>query len=405
MTQRPDPWTVVSRDEFVERQQRARQAATEAAVDGLIIYSRGGAFMDMSADVLYLANHYSQQPYVADHVGIGTARSHGVLILPVDGPSVLVVDVPWWRPDLVVADDVRASIEVTQRVLEALSDTGLAGKRVGIVGASYMSAAAYLGLQNGTHGTELVRCDDLIEVMRMRKSPAEISLIKQTVDIGNRSVEAMMDAAVEGATEADAAAAALAVLAPEGAVLYDAACASGPNSHTFTWARLPSRDAIRPLRAGDLFHVDCYGAFGGYYWDFGRTRAVGDNPTETQRSIMEAAIEGVEFTCSSIKAGVRACDVFTTADEWMQQNAVIQSLPAEEQETEGFPAVGHGIGMSWEPPWLAANDETVIEPDMYLAVEMLIGHPSVGGAFFEHNGVVTENGFDVLTTARTRWWS
>jgi Xaa-Pro aminopeptidase len=41
---------------------------------------------------------------------------------------------------------------------------------------------------------------------------------------------------------------------------------------------------------------------------------------------------------------------------------------------------------------------------MYLAVEVLLGYRSVGGAQFEHNGIVTENGFEVLTTARSRWW-
>ena len=41
---------------------------------------------------------------------------------------------------------------------------------------------------------------------------------------------------------------------------------------------------------------------------------------------------------------------------------------------------------------------------MYLAVEMLLGHKTLGGAMFEHNGIVTDTGFEVLTTARARWW-
>ena len=46
----------------------------------------------------------------------------------------------------------------------------------------------------------------------------------------------------------------------------------------------------------------------------------------------------------------------------------------------------------------------LIEPNMYLAVEVLLGHPSLGGAMFEHNGIVNEHGFEVLTSARSRWW-
>src|SRR4029077_8911283 len=109
-----DPWSIISRAEFVERQRRVRVAADELGVDGVVVWSRGGAFMDMSADVLYLTNHYSQQPYMGDEAGIGSARSHGVVVLPADGPTTVVVDVPWWRRDLVIADEVRPTIHVVE---------------------------------------------------------------------------------------------------------------------------------------------------------------------------------------------------------------------------------------------------------------------------------------------------
>src|SRR5439155_3694234 len=173
------------------------------------------------------------------HVGIGSARSHGVVVLPVDGPSILMVDVPWWRRDLVVADDVRPSIHVTKRVGEALRDAGLSGRRVGVVGASYMSAAAYLGLQYVAGDSELVRRDDLVERLRVTKSPAELDLIRRAAAIGNATVDAIAGAAVEGATEADCARAGTDVITSAGASLYDIACASGASSHQFTWARLP----------------------------------------------------------------------------------------------------------------------------------------------------------------------
>ena len=406
MVERIDPWAYFPREEFLERQDRVRKAAQEAGLDGLVIYSRGGGPVDMHADVLYLTNHYSQQPYVADHVGVGSARSHGVFVMPVEGPSILIVDIPWWRKDVVVADDVRASIHVTRRVGEALKDAKLVGKRIGVSGASYMSAAAYLGLQEVAGDSTLVRVDDLVEKVRIRKSPREQAFIRTYVaDIGNRAIEAMMEAAVEGATEADAVAAALDVLVRDGAVLYDAACASGPKSHLFSWARVPSYDAARPLAKGDFFHVDCYGTFGGYLWDFGRTRIVGDEPTDQQRDLIEAAIACVEAICASIRPGMTGHDVLQIGMKWLADSPVVQAIPEAEAETEGFPAVGHGLGMSWEGPWLMEGDRTVLEPGMYLAVEMMLGHESMGGTFFEHNGLVTENGFEILTTCRKRWWS
>ena len=82
-----DPWRVIPAEEFRARQERVRETAASQGLDAAVVYSRGGAFMDMSADVLYLTNHYSQQPYMGDDAGVGTARSHGVVIVPVDGPD------------------------------------------------------------------------------------------------------------------------------------------------------------------------------------------------------------------------------------------------------------------------------------------------------------------------------
>ncbi|MGH2596264.1 MAG: hypothetical protein ACRDH7_09910, partial [Actinomycetota bacterium] len=107
-----DPERFIPLDEFRDRQDRARAAAQDLGLDGLVVWSRGGGPIDVSADLMYLANYYTQQPYIADHVGIGSGRCHGALILPVEGPSILVVDIPWWRKDLVVADDVRPGNDV-----------------------------------------------------------------------------------------------------------------------------------------------------------------------------------------------------------------------------------------------------------------------------------------------------
>jgi Xaa-Pro aminopeptidase len=398
-----DPEHAIAPAEFRERQDRARAAAAERGLDGIVVWSRGGGPVDMSADVVYLANHYSQQPYMADHAGIGRARSHGVLVLPVAGPSILVIDVPWWRPDLAVADEVRTGNDVIAKAADAMRSAGLDGRRVGLVGASHMTAAAYLGFIEALPSVDLVRVDDLVERLRIYKSPAEVVAMRAAIGLGDEAVKAAMDAAVVGATEADCAAQAAAVVARAGGVLYDAACASGAQAHNFTWARMPS-SSLRPLERGDMFHMDCYGALGGYFWDFGRTRVAGDDPTDQQRDLVDASIEVVDAVCAAIRPGVTASQVYAVGERAMAESPVIAAIPVEVADTEGFPAVGHGIGLGWEAPWLTPADQTVLEPGMTIAVETLIGHRTLGGGFFEENGVVTETGFEVLTTARRRWW-
>ena len=393
-----DPWLTVSQQEFRDRQNAARSACAAAGLDGLVVYSRGGACVDMYADVLYLSNHYSQQPAMGDHAGIGTARAHGVLVLPVDGPAIVIVDVPWWRPDLVVADDVRMSTDVTRAVAEAIRDTGLDTRRWALVGSSSMTAAAYRGLSSALATNDRIVVDDeIIETLRLIKSPAEQQLIRRAVAIGDATVEAIMGAARSGVTEAEAVAAGYAVLVPRGAALYDAPCGSGPNAHHFTWARLPSYDASRQLRPGDIFHFDSYGAYGGYLWDFGRSTVIGAEPTTKQRTILETTINGVETICAAIRPGITASDVGDFGAAWLRNSPIGHALPE-------FPAVGHGIGMSWERPWLMHGDRTVLQPGMFLAVELLLGDQETGLCMFEQNGFVTSTGFELLSGAPVRWW-
>jgi Xaa-Pro aminopeptidase len=392
-------------EEFRSRQQRLRELAAAEGLDGIVVYSRGGGPIDMSADVFYLTNHYSQQPYMTDHVGIGRARSHGVVVLPADGPGILVVDVPWWRKDLVVADDVRPGNDVTAKAADAIRSAGLAGRRVGLVGASNMTAAAYLGLVAELPDTTFVRADDLVERLRLHKSPSEVAVLRRAIALGSAAVTAAFEAVVPGATEGDAAAAAAAVIASGGGAFYDTACASGPWAHGFTWARMPSWDAARRFEPGDIFHMDSYGALGGYFWDFGRTRVAGDEPTDAQRALLETAIEVVKTVCAAIRPGRSAAEVYREGERVMAASPVLAAIPEEAGETEGFPAIGHGIGLGWEKPWLTPTDETVLEPGMAIAVEVLFGHPSIGGGFFEENGIVIEAGFEVLSTTPTRWWA
>ena len=398
-----DPWKVVDPSEFRARQDGVRRIAAERGLDGVVVFSRGGAFMDMSHDVLYLANHYSQQPYMGDEAGIGTARSHGVCVIPVEGPVRVVVDIPWWRPDLVVADDITTTIHVVEGAAAAVREAGLAHGRLGLVGASYMTAASYLGLVAELPDAQIVREDDLVEQLRIRKSPAELQLIRAACDLGNATLETLLGAVVEGATEAEAVGEASRTLIAGGGVLYDAACGSGPWAGQFTYNRLPSADATRRFEKGDMFHVDCYGAFGGYLFDFGRSRVVGDDPSPAQAQLLEATIDCVETVCAAIRPGATAGEAYDVCEQWLRDSPLPAWTTEEDPEMESFPAAGHGLGMMWERPYLMPGDATVLEPGMYLAVEMLLAHPEGGAASFEHNGLVTDDGFEILTTARARW--
>jgi Xaa-Pro aminopeptidase len=401
MTSRTEALLIIPPLEFRKRQDRVRDVVAAQDLAGAIIWSRGGGSIDMAADVLYLTNHYSQQPYMGDVPGLWSGRSHAALIVPVGAPSVLCVDFDWWRRDLVVADDVRASTDVPQALATALHDLGLAQERLALVGANCMTASTYVRFYECAPKARLERDDSLVERLRAIKSPGEIAVIRRAADIGSQAVEHALSAAVEGATEAEAVASCAALLAREGAVLWDAPCASGPSSHVFSYARLPSYDAVRALSRGDLFHVDCYGAWGGYCFDVARTRIVGDELRDDQRTLLEATVVGVETICDAMRPGMTGGELHSLARAALASTRYARRLASQFAMPR---LVGHGLGLQFEPPWLVAGSDDRIEAGMHVSVEVMLGSEGIGGAMHEEQGLVRDGGFEVISSARTRWW-
>ena len=394
-----DPWAAIPRDEFLQRQARARRAAEEARLDGLVVYSRG---VDGYGDVLYLMNHYSQWPFPAEHIGLGIGRTHSVSVIAVGGAAVLISDVPWWRDDLVVADEVRVAEDVTTAVAKALRDTGLQGKRVGLVGLQFMTAAAYLGLAAQMPDVEFVRLDALVERLRVHKTDAERRVVRAALGVANEAMDSMLEGLVAGATESEVVSIAVQHLEACGAVLLDAACSSGPSAHQYTWARLPSRDPMRELEHGDLFHMDYYGSYGGYYWDFARTRVVGDDPDDQQAALIDTVTGAVEHVCSLVRPGVTAGELYDSGARWLDESAALRRLDAG-GPLERMNYFGHGLGMGWEGPWLMSGDESILEEGDVISIEYFMGRKDLGGAMLEQNGFVTASGYEPLTTCPYIW--
>lgn len=394
-----DPWKVVPRLEFLERQRRAREAAQSAKLDGLVVFSRG---IDGCGDVLYLVNHYSQWPFPAEHIGLGLGRTHSAVVLPVNGPTILISDVSWWRDDLVVADTVRVTDDVADSVAAALHDAGLSGKRVGLVGVQFMTAAAYIRLVEHAATIKFKRLDSLVEELRIHKSDSERVVARAAIGIANEAMDRMMSGLTAGATESEVVSFAAEHLERSGAVLLDAACSSGPAAHHYTWARLPSRDPIRALERGDLFHVDFYGSYGGYYWDFARARVVGDDPTDDQAALIDSVTSAVEHVCSLIRPKVTAGTLYAAGDQWLNESASLRRLEATAPLTR-LTYFGHGLGMGWEGPWLMPGSGAILEEGDVISVEYFLGRPDLGGVMLEQNGIVTAAGLELLTTCPYRW--
>ncbi|MCP5370964.1 MAG: aminopeptidase P family protein [Hyphomicrobiales bacterium] len=168
--------------------------------------------------------------------------------------------------------------------------------------------------------------------------------------------------------------------------------ASGPRTNPWFQECGP-----RVMGDGDIlaFDTDLIGPYG-YCADLSRTWKVGDKPpTNYERELYQIALENIRHNMGLLKPGV-------TFRELMEKG---QPLP-EQFRAQRYSVMFHGVGLCDEYPslrypedWDACGYDGVLEPGMCLCVEAYIGE--VGGPCgikLEDQGVITETGFENLTT-------
>lgn len=383
-------------EEFAQRRRRAVEAAKAAGFDALLVCSRGGGTVDRFADVMYLTNFYTAFPYTPDHAGAWSGRAHTFLVLPVGGKPRLIVDVPAGSSVHLEDGEIVYADLVLEATVQALKDAGLERARVGIVGEDVLPVSFHRQIVGALPGMAALPADDILIGLRSVKSPAEIEMLRYSSWVGSRMIETMMAAAEPGASHAEIVAAGMQTLLPAGGALYNSFMSSGRGGdnpkrihHAF-----PTWGASERLESGDWIRLGISGIVGGYVFDLARSKAVG---TASNRQIMlfESAISCIEAGIGAIKPGATAGDLAKAG------------LGKQEElgfKLEGvFSALGHGIGLGWDAPWLTVGDKTPIKPNMVLCLERTVTQDGYLGDF-EETVLVTESGYEMLTDATKRFW-
>ncbi len=381
----------ISRAEFLSRQARTRELATGAGYAGVMVIGR--SFYDRPGALAYLTNHFP--PFPATEFGESTrGLGHGVLILPVEGASVLVVDGGYYRDDLVVADEVRVAPDLPAGTAAALRDLGLATAQVALVGEDIMPLAFFGDLLDAVPDLDLSPDGRLVDRLRLVKSSSEQALLRQAAEVAAAGLRPAVAAIRPGVTERQVC-----------AVGTQAALAAGADFvrylrvHSGYWSAWPSRwpqATDRILEAGDIVTLDIIGACQGYGFDVLRTTVCG-RPGPEVRRMLDAALAATERAVDAVRAGVVAASVYRAGCQALEEAGFGDYLP-------GF--AGHGIGLETvESPELRAGAAMQLEPGMVLCIEPGIFIRGFGGACIEQEVIVTEGGApEVITTFETMLW-
>lgn len=273
----------------------------------------------------------------------------------------------------------------TPTAAEALASTlgalGAASGRLG-VDESGLTPGGWRRLEERLGGLALTDAAAGFAAARLVKSPWEVECSQRALHAAEEAVNAVIQRLGPGVSEREAARTLENALVARGAEPAWMIVLMGPRSAIP--AAAPSE---RSLKLGDLVRFDVGAAWKGYLARLGRTAVMGQ-AAERHQALAEAIRAGLEAAVETMKPGIAARRIVDAAVDATRK----AGIPGY-----GRHRIGHGIGLDpVEPPLLAADSETPLEPGNVLSVETSYYEPGWGGLEFQDMALMGRAGATVL---------
>jgi Xaa-Pro aminopeptidase len=298
---------------------------------------------------------------------------------------------PFWVSE--AQTNSSGSVDAMKKAVDYLRRAGLKPRRIGVeLGFLPMDAGAVL--RGAFPEAELVDALVPLERLRLRKTPAELALLREASERVIDSMLAVM-ALPAGTTKQE---------------LVDALRREEANRGlTFEYCLITAGTSLNRAPsdvrwgAGDILSLDSGGNYHGYIGDLCRMAIQGEPDAELEDLLGE--IETIQRAAfKPIRAGAMGAEIYAAA------NALVH----KSKHHNHMEFLAHGMGLvSHEAPHLTNSgpvpytDEDAhrpLEAGMVVSVETTLKHPQRGFIKLEDTIAVTDTGFEVYGD-RARGWN
>lgn len=245
-------------------------------------------------------------------------------------------------------------------VCEILKQIGQANRTVGVeMDAYYFTAQCYERLKAGLPQAKFKDGTNLINWVRVIKSPQEIEFMKRAAGIAELAMGAAVDSIREGVRECDVVAKISSTQiagTPEYGGDYPAIVPLLPSGEKTSTPHLTWTDET--YKAGDPVIIELAGCYKRYHCPMSRTVVVGQ-PAPKLQELADVVIEGLNTTLDAIRPGMTASDV-----------EAVWRASIEKHGYEKESRIGYSMGLNYPPDWgehtasLRNGDTTILAPNM-----------------------------------------
>ncbi len=366
-------------EEYEARLAAVRQEMRERGIEVLVVQH--------PSNVLYLTGYQTFSPNFGECVVVPLERDP-TLIVP--SPELGGALVHTWLDDRRGYPPDRSN---AQYIADTLCEKKLNGAKVGVEKRSHgLPAGTYDGLVAALPKAQFVDGSGIVEAVKTVKSAREIEHIRAAAKTTEAGMAAAIDAAREGATDNDMAAAASEAIVAAGSeyMCLSPVVTSGRRSGI-----LHSTHKRNRLEAGDVVLLEMGGCIHRYSAPTMRTVFIGEPPAEARRTA-EACLTALGNVLGTIRAGVTAHEVAQAGWEGMK-------LAGDGFVFHGN--FGYAIGAGFPPTWaddtgaIMSGIDTVLRPGMVFHHPIALRRMGRYGTAFSETTVVTEDGCEVLTSS------
>ncbi len=388
-------------DEYEARWERAYEAMKAAGFETAVVWGKTSGVYERAGDIIWLTNFFSTHSGQEPDTSLWNGRSYCAVILGANETPELVTDESEPRFATLATDRFQGLYDPIRGVADALRARGIRG-RVAIVNTDCLPMKYWEQLKEATPEIVWVPADDLIRDARRIKSPRELDLFREAGRLVTRAHTHMMEALIDGRTEAAAAAVAGATILEGGGAWHRIAISHGDTSQYLESDPLVGFSTRAPA-PGDIVHGFIYGPIlKGYWLDPGRTAVCGGKPTDAQKHLVESLVDLMRRLMDAIRPDVKVKSVGELGDELSKDSGYFS-----EALKTSWPYYGHSNGCMWEAPYIEprlCTDEDIFEENMVASVEGFFSDEEAGTAAFETNFIITAEGLEEITPIPHLFW-
>ncbi len=370
--------------EFEARTTKAQKKMAQSNLAGLLLMSE--------PDVRYFTGFHTpfwQSPTRPWFVFV-PATGKPIAVIPEIGAALMrttwIDDIRTWSAPAPQDDGISL-------LSELLSPLAANGESLGVMKGHETHLRMPLGdwerLLGALPGLHIADATNLVQGLRMVKSPAEIDKLAYICAIGSATFAKVPEIVFEGQPLEEVfrefRRTALHLGADDAPYLVGGAEQGG-------YADVISLPSRRPLQSGDVLMLDTGCVWDGYFCDFDRNWAIG--------AADETAGRAYDVLWRATQAGIEAAKPGNTCRDLFNAMSVII---AELDDSGGdIGRLGHGLGMQLtEQPSHAAFDQTELVENMVLTIEPSLSYGDGLMMVHEENIVVTADGPQLLSTRAT----